>query len=240
MKKWFKVNKIFVLTLCFILTFTVISDAHSGRTDGNGGHKDNQNKSGLGYYHYHHGYGPHLHPDGVCPYAVTKPSVNVSNSDKSTSSVSSVTVNNETQYYIANLPEFNIQLNDTIIDNNNSKYPIIFYKNIAYMPLTWDLLKSVGFDLSIDSEGNITIAENGEAVAFKDTIDALNASEFNVAYFEKNVYFDGKSVTDEAYQNLYYKDIAYIPLTWNNCSNILRLNIEIEDSITLKINKLNK
>ena len=44
--------------------------AHSGRTDANGGHKDNQNKSGLGSYHYHCGGHPaHLHPDGVCPYS---------------------------------------------------------------------------------------------------------------------------------------------------------------------------
>ena len=44
--------------------------AHSGRTDANGGHKDNQNKSGLGGYHYHCGGHPaHLHPDGVCPYS---------------------------------------------------------------------------------------------------------------------------------------------------------------------------
>jgi uncharacterized protein YjdB len=42
--------------------------AHPGRTDSRGGHKDNQNKSGLGYYHYHHGYGPHLHTNGICPY----------------------------------------------------------------------------------------------------------------------------------------------------------------------------
>ena len=27
--------------------------AHSGRTDSSGGHKDNKNVSGLGYYHYH-------------------------------------------------------------------------------------------------------------------------------------------------------------------------------------------
>ncbi len=44
--------------------------AHSGRTDANGGHRDNQNKSGLGSYHYHCGGHPaHLHPDGVCPYS---------------------------------------------------------------------------------------------------------------------------------------------------------------------------
>lgn len=43
--------------------------AHSGRTDSNGGHHDYKNKSGLGDYHYHHGMGAHLHPNGVCPYS---------------------------------------------------------------------------------------------------------------------------------------------------------------------------
>ena len=47
-------------------------EAHSGRTDSNGGHKDNKNKSGLGSYHYHcGGYPAHLHTDGTCPYAAS-------------------------------------------------------------------------------------------------------------------------------------------------------------------------
>lgn len=46
-------------------------EAHSGRTDASGGYKDNKNASGLGSYHYHCGGHPaHLHPNGVCPYAV--------------------------------------------------------------------------------------------------------------------------------------------------------------------------
>lgn len=54
-----------LLLICLPLT----AAAHSGRTDANGGHKDNKNKSGLGSYHYHCGGHPaHLHPDGVCPY----------------------------------------------------------------------------------------------------------------------------------------------------------------------------
>ncbi len=74
----------------FILIFFVLSTtsfAHSGRTDSSGGHHDYQNKSGLGSYHYHHGYGPHLHPGGVCPYeggsvdsyVPATPSVSISN-----------------------------------------------------------------------------------------------------------------------------------------------------------------
>lgn len=49
--------------------YVITAEAHSGRTDSNGGHRDNKNKSGLGSYHYHcGGYPAHLHTNGVCPY----------------------------------------------------------------------------------------------------------------------------------------------------------------------------
>lgn len=56
----------FILSLFMVST---LSFAHSGRTDAAGGHRDNKNVSGLGSYHYHHGYPAHLHPNGVCPYS---------------------------------------------------------------------------------------------------------------------------------------------------------------------------
>ncbi len=59
---------------------SMTADAHSGRTDSSGGHKDNKNKSGLGSYHFHCGGHPaHLHENGVCPYDTS------SNSNSSTS-----------------------------------------------------------------------------------------------------------------------------------------------------------
>lgn len=58
-----------LMLLVLIMAIPVSSFAHSGRTDSSGGHKDNKNKSGLGYYHYHcGGHPPHLHDGGVCPY----------------------------------------------------------------------------------------------------------------------------------------------------------------------------
>lgn len=65
-----KIKKLITLILCVSLLLPYnVSLAHSGRTDGAGGHHDYKNKSGLGSYHYHHGMGPHLHPGGVCPYS---------------------------------------------------------------------------------------------------------------------------------------------------------------------------
>lgn len=57
----------------YFMTYMV--QAHPGRTDGSGGHRDNKNRSGLGYYHYHcGGYPAHLHKNGVCPYTSSKSS----------------------------------------------------------------------------------------------------------------------------------------------------------------------
>lgn len=55
-----------IITLLVLVPIT--SYGHPGRTDGNGGHKDNKNASGLGSYHYHCGDNPaHLHTN-ECPY----------------------------------------------------------------------------------------------------------------------------------------------------------------------------
>lgn len=56
---------IFVSVFIFtIASFCLITYAHPGRTDSNGGH---YNRS-TGEYHYHHGYPAHQHIDGECPY----------------------------------------------------------------------------------------------------------------------------------------------------------------------------
>lgn len=59
-------KKIFLL-ISFILVaalVTIISYAHPGGIDSNGGHY----KGNTGEYHYHHGYSAHQHPNGECPY----------------------------------------------------------------------------------------------------------------------------------------------------------------------------
>ncbi len=59
-----------IIIICTLVLFVgTVTFAHSGRTDSSGGHKDNGNVSGLGSYHYHHGMGPHLHTNGICPYS---------------------------------------------------------------------------------------------------------------------------------------------------------------------------
>lgn len=108
-----------------------IVEAHSGRTDSSGGHKDNKNKSGLGYYHYHHGYPAHLHKNGVCPYAngyIGSSSSNSSSSSQwayntySTNSTNNTTQNNNIQEVSGS----NIATPQTIVILDTS------YDNVAF------------------------------------------------------------------------------------------------------------
>ena len=81
-----KIVSILLILLSFI-SIQINTYGHSGRTDTNGGHKDNKNKSGLGSYHYHCGGHPaHLHANGVCPYTSSSQSNKNSRSNSSSSS----------------------------------------------------------------------------------------------------------------------------------------------------------
>ena len=78
-----------IATLMAALLFMAPCSAHSGRTDSSGGHRDNKNVSGLGFYHYHCGGHPaHLHPNGVCPYTSGYSGGSGSSSRSSSSSAS--------------------------------------------------------------------------------------------------------------------------------------------------------
>lgn len=92
-----------------LINTTLTVEAHSGRTDRYGGHKDNKNKSGLGYYHYHCGsYPAHLHENGICPYANTNVVVIPDTPNNITTSKSATSNTN------------NIQSSETIITSNNT------------------------------------------------------------------------------------------------------------------------
>lgn len=102
--------------------------AHSGRTDSSGGHRDNQNTSGLGSYHYHHGYSAHLHPNGVCPYSqpvAAKPVV-----PKNTTTATNISAS----------------INGTII-------PSLNYENHTYVVA--EDLNSYGFDVTWDGDARM-------------------------------------------------------------------------------------
>ncbi len=128
-----KKNKIRIISI-FVILFVIFAgscvNAHQGRTDSNGGHRDNKNKSGLGSYHYHcGGYPAHLHPNGECPYSTktsSKPkSTNKSSNSNKTKNNNSKTANS-TNSNTAKNEEKNVQ-NTT--DNTAKSYEVYEVNN---------------------------------------------------------------------------------------------------------------
>ena len=113
MKNFSKKVSASFLIFILVLTMPLTALAHSGRTDSNGGHKDNKNKSGLGYYHYHcGGYPAHLHDGGVCPYTS-----GYNSSSSSASAPAAPQYSLESRYFdIKN----NAYYLDTIVSNNST------------------------------------------------------------------------------------------------------------------------
>ncbi len=95
MGKYEKKIILILLVIVSILSLGMTACAHSGRTDSNGGHRDNKNKSGLGSYHYHcGGYPAHLHTNGVCPYSAgSSTSTGTTSVVQNTIAVSQVKIN---------------------------------------------------------------------------------------------------------------------------------------------------
>ena len=136
-------KKIISLSLAFCLMFTC-SFAHSGRTDASGGHRDNKNVSGLGYYHYHCGGNPpHLHPNGICPYKTSVSSSNVAY----TYYLPETPSNNIS----VKLPTYKICINNQEIQSSYAQYPFLNYNNITYLPLTWDYCQALGINMYFDT-----------------------------------------------------------------------------------------
>lgn len=109
-KNILKIKQIVIITLS-VICIGRITLAHSGRTDSSGGHKDNNNKSGLGSYHYHcGGYPAHLHTNGACPYSSSSSSNNNNGSNFAEINTKQTTIESN-----------NVKTNEDIKESNNEE-----------------------------------------------------------------------------------------------------------------------
>lgn len=160
-----KIISILLIILSIIL-IGVNAYAHSWRTDSSGGHKDNNNKSGLGSYHYHCGGHPaHLHTNGVCPYSSS------SSASKSSTSSSSASSAKTTSTVPTTIAVTDIKINENVTNmeegENKKLTTIITPDNATDKNITW---KS-------SDESIATVSTTGEVTAKKyGTVDITATS----------------------------------------------------------------
>lgn len=119
----------------------------------------------------------------------------------------------------AKLPTFKVQINGTIVDSTIAEFPLIVYKDITYMPMTYDFCNLIGLESSwTEEEGlKVSIRNNDAIPTITETKNyKKNTSRVTAYVIETPVTINGKLIDNskETYPLLRYRNITYFPLTF--------------------------
>jgi hypothetical protein len=63
--------------------------------------------------------------------------------------------------YIAKLPDYNVFVNDTWVDNSQEEYPVISFRDVTYFPMTWHFaVEELGLVTNWTDSGGFSIQKN--------------------------------------------------------------------------------
>lgn len=117
-----------------------------------------------------------------------------------------------------NIPDFNVYINDTLINNINNKYPLITYKNIVYIPMTWSDSRFLGLETSWNDKTGLVVNKSNKFSNYDIYDEYINNP--NETYTAQKATFkitvNNKQITNnkEPYPLLVFRDTTYFPLTW--------------------------
>lgn len=116
------------------------------------------------------------------------------------------------------IPRFKVTINKELINNIENKYPFILYKNITYVPLTWDYSNSLSLSTVWDGSGlNIDKKENFFTAVNQD-LSGKNSltKKYTAAIPDYEIVVNGKTINNssEEYPILNFRNVTYFPLTW--------------------------
>lgn len=117
------------------------------------------------------------------------------------------------------IPAFKVTFNKTTVENNFRQYPLIVYKDITYVPMTYYDCRYLG--ISTDWNGNsgtLTIGKSDITCAYRDyKWDWKNSKNCRASVCSFNIIVNGKEIDNskEEYPLLTFRDVTYFPLTWH-------------------------
>ncbi len=144
------------------------------------------------------------------------------------------------------IPSFNITINDMVFDNQKAMYPFIVYNDVTYAPLTYNLCRQLGVITGWDSERGLYLAKYME--------DNIQYTPDLGGYYKKGavykasipsfpVVLNGVSINSKSDKSLYpvliFKNITYLPLTWENVYYEFGWDISWDKTKGLSINSQN-
>lgn len=144
---------------------------------------------------------------------------------------------------IVKVPQYNIKINDTLVDNLNNRYPMLVYNQITYFPMTWSNCNALGLSTEWDSDKGLKISKTNSSGNFQQ--DSSVKNELNKEYKAKiatyTIIVNGKTIenTNEEYPIINFRDITYFPLNWKYAVEEFKWKLDWNDSTGLRIQKDN-
>jgi hypothetical protein len=118
------------------------------------------------------------------------------------------------QYANVSLPTFKITMNNVAIDNNTRLYPIIVYKDITYVPMTYNDSRFLGLETDWNSDSGLQVNKIREQLPYNPNKGYTNPTLEGAVLPEFNVRVNGKVIdnNNETFPLLVFRDITYFPL----------------------------
>jgi hypothetical protein len=130
------------------------------------------------------------------------------------------------------LPYFPIKINGQTLDQTHSQYPFLYYKDVTYLPLTWNNLQALGLWYGWSEEEGLQVYPNrlpvSETPPVQDLMEAANSGRIYTAQVAQEPIRIGDASIDnstEPYPFLMFRDVTYMPLTWHFIHDLLQMDI---------------
>lgn len=141
------------------------------------------------------------------------------------------------------IPTFRVTINDEVIDNTYSKYPLIVYRNITYFPMTYYGSRFLGITTKWDQINGLEIQQAGSSFFSYESYltNTRNLSSYRAAFPTFNIRVNGRPINNakEEYPLLIFRGVTYFPLTWRFAVEEFGWEYKFSPQLGLVINSFN-
>ncbi len=133
-----------------------------------------------------------------------------------------------------NIAPFDVYVNDIVVYSSYAQYPVITYKDVSYIPMTYDLAEKTGLNCGWDMEKGFYVFDGDTRYEFIEDPRPFGGYEYNpfdgnysAVVPQYDIYINGEKYDNNTaeYPLLNFRDITYFPLTYDIVHNELGWHI---------------
>lgn len=131
---------------------------------------------------------------------------------------------------IAELPRFKVTLNGKEYHSLNSRYPLFVYKGITYLPATYFTMRYMGIATEFQN-GTLYLSKPNISGSFDDyPMRQSNPKKIAVSRAKANLIVLGNEVRSSQYPIMSFRNVMYLPMTWELMHDQLGMNYVFSES----------